>query len=77
MLIRMIDNLCLRQNNQKHEEYRQSLRDFNKEKKSAVRKYENKLLENKKENPKSYFKYMSKKNKYSSKVFLTDKSGTP
>ena len=73
----MIDNLCLRQNNQKHEEYRQSLRDFNEEKKSAVRKYENKLLENKKENPKSYFKYMSKKNKYSSKVILTDESGTP
>ena len=66
-----------RTNETKYNEYKAALNEFNSQKTKEIKKYEKMLLENKDKNPKSYYKYMSKKNKYASKILVTYDNGTP
>ena len=50
--------------NEHYNLYKEILNQFNEEKYDAVKKFENNIISNKKTNPKRYYKYVSKKDKY-------------
>ena len=47
-----------------HNNYKSALNEFNREKETAIRQYENNVIANKSSNPKQYFRYVSRNDKY-------------
>ena len=54
-------------------EYRNALENFNQVKQNSIRKFETNIIANKKTNPKRYYKYVNKKDKYlNNRIILKD-----
>ena len=58
-----------------HQAYKRALQKFNEAKEEAIRAYETKIIARKNENPKRYYGYVNKKDKYLERKITIDKNG--